>query len=120
MGTVCYENDEPVCHSGAVELARPPDSDAVVVLWTVGCWKCETWMTSQSVGWVVLYRDSELAVRRPVKTSDGAVSIAESWRKSVSSEADELGIAEPSRRRIPDRRKFVRGGRRAEDRNPRD
>jgi hypothetical protein len=77
-------------------------------------------MTSPSFGWVVLYRDSELALRRPVKTPDAVPEIADFWRKAVAGDTDGLAIAEPSRRRIPDRRRSGRAGRRSEDRSRRE
>lgn len=75
---------------------KPPESNAVTVVWTEGHWRCESWMTSPFFGWVVLYRDSELALQRPVKTADAVPAIAEFWRKAVCGETEGLLIAEPS------------------------
>ena len=101
-------------------MEQPPDenprpSDEVTVVWAVGPWRCELWGPAE-IGWLVLFRDEEEALRRPVKSSIDVEETAETWRQRVAGDGAELGLAEPSRRRADERRRRgERGGRRAAD-----
>jgi hypothetical protein len=93
---------------------QSPSAD-VAVVWAVDAWRCELWGTAE-VGWLVLFRGDQEALRRPVKGASDVQETAGTWRERVAGDGAELGLPEPSRRRADERRrKGERGGRRAAD-----
>jgi hypothetical protein len=82
------------------------------VIWTVPPWRCELWGAAEA-GWLVLFKNDEEALRRPTRAQMEMEDVAMEWRQRFTGEMPALGRAEPSRRRLPDRRRVARGGRRA-------
>ena len=64
----------------------------------------------------MLYRGEDCVLTRPVNVEGDARETAEHWLRWVIGDTEGLTIAEPSRRRLKERRRIPRGGRRAVDR----
>jgi len=84
-------------------------------MWTWESYRCEHWH-GEPRSWLVLFRGTDEALRRPVRDPREAEDAALSWLRSISGDSS-AGLAEPSRRRIDDRRKDDRGGRRDGERH---
>ncbi len=85
------------------------------VLWTHDAWRCEYLKSAGETGWIILYHGAEIVLRRPARTSEDVKEAAREWRRSIQLGVT-VGVPEPTRRRLPDRRRVMRGGRRADDR----
>jgi hypothetical protein len=63
----------------------------------------------------VLIKDADVVLRRPVKGLNDLRDTAEVWFGRFSGVLGPVGVPEPSRRYVDDRRKTPRGGRRITD-----
>lgn len=91
-------------------------SREATVLWSFDSWRCEQWHTAE----IVLIRGSDIVLRRPARSADDVLATAAMWRDAIHGQAADFVMPKPSRRRVPDRRRVTRGGRRCEDRKTHD
>ena len=87
-----------------------------LVLWTHDGWRCEYLKVADGTGSIILYHGVEMALRRPARTPQDVKGAAREWRRSIQ-RGITVGVPEPTRRRLQDRRRVTRGGRRADDRD---
>ena len=96
-------------------MVEPPLTAGVCIVWTAEPWQCQLW-GSPETGYIVLVRGAEIVLRRPTRGLSDLRDTAAVWLGRFSGELGRMGLAEPSRRQLNDRRKTPRGGRRQADR----
>lgn len=94
------------------EPFAPSDTSPQITIWKVASWRCELWGPPDA-GWLVLFNGEEEALRRPAKGPDVVDEVASEWLQRFTGDLPSTGIAEPSRRRLSERRSAPRGGRRS-------
>ena len=96
-------------------MVEPPWAADVCIMWTAEPWQCELWGTPDT-GCIVLLRGGDIVLRRPARGVTDLRDTAEVWFSRFSGELARIGVPEPSRRELVDRRQTSRGGRRTGDR----
>ena len=85
------------------------------LMWTWEQFRCEHWPAADSESWLVLFHRGDEVLRRPLRDAAEAGQVAADWLRSRRGDTAE-GLPEPARRRVTDRRKTPRGGRRDAER----
>ena len=98
--------------SDLMESQSPPGP--TTLMWTWELFRCEH-RQSDTGSWLVLFHRDDEVLRLPLVDAADAGAIAAEWLRSRRGDTP-AGLPEPSRRRVADRRKASRGGRRDAER----
>jgi len=85
------------------------------LMWTWELFRCEHLQVPGTGPCLVLFHRDDEVLRRPLRNAADAGECAAEWLRSLRDNTP-AGLPEPSRRRVADRRKSSRGGRRDAER----